>query len=147
MLYLVTEGFKKSVMFLWAPFVNCCLVYGNRDLYKPISIEVASEKNDAWSMFHGQWCIIVTSRVNYVPATSPILIAVPVVFSRRWTSYAGVLKMPRVSNAFKFTHNKKRNSITVHSNTCQLALQIWRLSKVRTGWPYGWFWKVFDIFR
>ena len=67
-----------------------------------------------------------------------ILIAVPVVFSRTWTSYAVVLKMPRVSNAFKFTHNKKRNSITVHSNTCQLAVQIWRLSKVRTGWPYAW---------
>ena len=30
-----------------------------------------------------------------------ILIAVPFVFSRSWTSLAGVLKMSRVSNAFK----------------------------------------------
>ena len=27
-------------------------------------------------------------------------------------------------------------------------LQIWRLSKVRTSWPYtGWFWKFFERFR
>ena len=59
--------------------------------------------------------------------------------------------MPRVSslhiikalNNNKKKHNKffimiKRNSknINVHSNTQQLSLQIWRLSKVRTGWPY-----------
>ena len=30
--------------------------------------KVASEKNDAWSMFHSLRCIIVTSLVNYVPA-------------------------------------------------------------------------------
>ena len=30
-----------------------------------------------------------------------ILIAVPFVFSRSWTSLAGVVKMPRVSNAFE----------------------------------------------
>ena len=35
-----------------------------------------------------------------------ILIAVPIVFSRTWTSLAGVLKMPRVTNALKTTHNK-----------------------------------------
>ena len=29
----------------------------------------------------------------------------------------------------------KRNCINVHSNK-QLALQIWRLLKVTTGWPY-----------
>ena len=30
----------------------------------------------------------------------------------------------------------KRNSTNIHSNTVQkLALQIWGLSKVRTGWP------------
>ena len=38
--------------------------------YTPISIKVASEKNDAWSMFHSPQCIIVASLVNYVPATS-----------------------------------------------------------------------------
>ena len=34
------------------------------------SINVAWEKNDAWSMFHSSRCIIVASLVNYVPATS-----------------------------------------------------------------------------
>ena len=38
--------------------------------YTPISINVASEKNDAWSVFHSLRCIIVASLVNYVPATS-----------------------------------------------------------------------------
>ena len=38
--------------------------------YTPISIKVASEKNDAWSMFHSPLCIIVASLVNYVPAMS-----------------------------------------------------------------------------
>ena len=38
--------------------------------YTPISIKVASEKNDAWSMFHSPRCIIVASLVNYVPAMS-----------------------------------------------------------------------------
>ena len=32
----------------------------------PISIKVASEKNDAWSIFHSPRCIIVASLVNYV---------------------------------------------------------------------------------
>ena len=39
-------------------------------VYTPISIKVASEKNDAWSMFHSLRCIIVASLVNCVPATS-----------------------------------------------------------------------------
>ena len=39
-------------------------------IYTPISIKVASEKNDAWSMFHSLRCIIVASLVNYVLATS-----------------------------------------------------------------------------
>ena len=39
-------------------------------VYTPISIKVASEKNDAWSIFHSPRCIIVPSLVNYVPATS-----------------------------------------------------------------------------
>ena len=146
-----------------------------------------------------------------------ILIAVPFVFSRTWTSHAGVLKMPResIQTLSMITHNKtclvpRRLSfdenvrakeggkettgdctlpmvpcgsspvtrfalasrktrrlrrrlinslsywsvtlITVPSNTHQLALQICRSSKVRTGWLYGWFlelnknrlfWKVF----
>ena len=36
-----------------------------------------------------------------------IFIALPFVFSRSWTSLAGVLKMPRVSNAFKITNRYK----------------------------------------
>ena len=36
----------------------------------PILIKVASEKNDAWYIFHSPRCIIVASLVNYVPATS-----------------------------------------------------------------------------
>ena len=45
----------------------------------------------------------------------------------------------------------KRNSINAHSNTVtQLALQIWRLSKVRTAWPYiystGLYWVILAIF-
>ena len=36
-------------------------------------------------------------------------------------------------------------NINVHSNTSQLALQIWHLSKVRTSWPYRWFWQTLDI--
>ena len=38
--------------------------------YYTISIKVASEKNDAWSVFHSPRCIIVTSLVYFVPATS-----------------------------------------------------------------------------
>ena len=38
-------------------------------VYTPTSIKVASEKNDAWSMFHSPRCTIVASVVNYVPAT------------------------------------------------------------------------------
>ena len=56
----------------------------------------------------------------------------------QWTSLAGVLKMPRVSNAFEYHTSKKpliknkpkkfleRNSINVHSNTRpQLPLEKW----------------------
>ena len=38
--------------------------------YTPISIKVASEKNDAWSMFYSPRCTVVASLVSYVPATS-----------------------------------------------------------------------------
>ena len=85
--------------------------------------------------------------------------AVPVVFSRTWTPYAGVLKMPRVPNVqmktLKSEHiNKifiklKRKSSSKHvlSNTRQLALIFGAWSKVRTSWPYRWFWKIFERFR
>jgi len=32
------------------------------------------------------------------------------------------------------------------SNTRQLSLQFWHLSKVRTGWQNKWFWKFFQHF-
>ena len=41
-------------------------------VYTPISIKVASKKNDAWSMFHSPRCTIVASLVNYVPATTSL---------------------------------------------------------------------------
>ena len=44
-------------------------------------------------------------------------------------------------NNHKFVIMLKRNSIKVHSNTWphwQLALEM------RTGWPYGWFWKFLN---
>ena len=44
--------------------------YGMLWYFLEWSIKVASEKNDAWSMFHSPRCIIVASLVNYVPATS-----------------------------------------------------------------------------
>ena len=33
--------------------------------------------------------------------------------------------------------------ITLKRNSLKISSQIWRLSKVRTGWPYRWFWKFF----
>ena len=50
------------VMLCYITFVMSC--------YTPISIKVASEKNDARSMFHSPRCIIVASLVSFVPATS-----------------------------------------------------------------------------
>ena len=42
----------------------------------------------------------------------------------------------------------KRNSVNVHSNTVtQIALQIWRLSKVRTAWPHtDLYWSILGDF-
>ena len=48
----------------------CCKTQLEKILYTPISIKVASEKNDAWSTFHSPRCITVTSLVSFVPATS-----------------------------------------------------------------------------
>ena len=33
--------------------------------------------------------------------------------------------------------------ITVKLNSFKISSQIWRLSEVRAGWPYRWFWKFF----
>ena len=37
--------------------------------------------------------------------------------------------------------------ITLKRNSFKISSQIWRLSKVRNGWPYRWFWKFFERFR
>ena len=38
-------------------------------------------------------------------------------------------------------------SITLKRNSFKISSQIWRLSKVRTSWPYRWFWKFFELFH
>ena len=45
----------------------------------------------------------------------------------------------------KNKHNK--SLIMWKRNSFKISLQIWHLSKVRTGWPYKWFWKFFERFR
>ena len=55
-----------------------------------------------------------------------------VIFSRPWTSHAGVLKMPRVSNEYGVLEVKCKQKwfwdlfliISVHSNSRQLALYV-----------------------
>ena len=42
---------------------------------------------------------------------------------------------------------RKSGSKHVLSNTRQLALIFGAWSKVRTSWPYRWFWKIFERFR
>ena len=74
----------------------------------------------------------------------------------QWKSLAGVLKMPRVSNAFtdytsiKPLNNNKKNimnyllcwSLTRFMFVQTLATA--RTAKVRTDWPYRWFWNFFN---
>ena len=71
------------------------------------------------------------------------LIALLVVsFSRPRTSHAGVLKMPRVSDEYGVLEVKCKRKLfwdlflitSVHSNTRQLALKVWHLTKFRSGW-------------
>ena len=62
----------------------------------------------------------------------------------------GVLKMPRVSNKYGFLDVKCKGKwfldlfliTSVHSNIGQLTLQAWRLTKFRSGWSDGSFWKL-----
>ena len=44
-----------------------------------------------------------------------------------------------------FNKKNKHNKffIMLKRNSFNVPLSIWRLSKVRTGWPYRWFWKFF----
>ena len=64
----------------------------------PISIKVASEKNDAWSIFHSPRCIIVASLPNNVPATSLNLES-----KRCWRFYA--TSAERQDNVFQNTES------------------------------------------
>ena len=64
------------------------------------------------------------------------------IFSRPWTSHAGVLKMPRVSDEYGVLEVKCKRKLfwdlflitSVHSNTRHLALQVWHLAKFRSVW-------------
>ena len=55
--------FYTYILFLIFLFIVC-------SKNTPISTKVASERNDAWSMFHSPRCIIAASLVNFVPATT-----------------------------------------------------------------------------
>ena len=82
-----------------------------------------------------------------------MLTATSFVFSRTWHRKQDYSKCRAYQKLLKITNklNKKKlkkinidnkffimilkcNSINAHSNPQHLALQIWRLSKVRTGW-------------
>ena len=72
------DAYNISAVFLHEMIIKINFILKNlklkptnvESLYTPISIKVASEKNDAWSMFHSPQGIIVASLVNYVPATN-----------------------------------------------------------------------------
>ena len=67
-----TTQLKQLVLISLCKFFVCCFCFPplfTLGLYT-YSIKVASEKNDAWSVFHSLRCIIVASLVNYVLATS-----------------------------------------------------------------------------
>ena len=91
-----------------------------------------------------------------------ILIAVLFVFNRSWTSLTGVLKSAPIKRFLRLhivikPINKKVNIINsllcwrvillMFIQTLDHRSQIWRLSKVRTGRPYCWFWNFFERFR
>ena len=45
---------------------------------------------------------------------------------------------PLIKNSVKLS----KFFITLKRNSFKISSQIWRLSKVRTGWPYRWFWLI-----
>ena len=54
----------------YCSFKRFFLTYCMFAFHTPISIKVASVKNDTWSMFPNPRCIMGASSVKYVPATS-----------------------------------------------------------------------------
>ena len=69
--YEIKHGAVFSPITLWSPCEG--LNQNKKSSFKIVfaySIKVASEKNDAWSMFHSPRFIIVAKLVNYVPAMS-----------------------------------------------------------------------------
>ena len=73
------------------------LVCLNKDFQRHFSICLREWKLLSLYMFHR----IIFLLLLIVSSPFAILISVPFVFSRSWTSLAGVVKMPRVSNAFE----------------------------------------------
>ena len=71
---LKNQNFRDTLILVFVN-ENCCLCISFAELY----------------FFH--WLLAVVSLA--------ILVAVPFVLSRSWTLFAGVLKIPRVSNAFE----------------------------------------------
>ena len=69
----------------------------NKDFPRHFNICLREWKLLSLYMFHR----IIFLLLLIVSSLFAILIAVPFVFSRSWTSLAGVVKMPRVSNAFE----------------------------------------------
>ena len=73
---------------------------------------------------------------------SAIFIALP--FACRSTQNAARIKrFLRLHIVIKPLIKNRLNKffITLKRNSFKISSQIWRLSKVRTGWPYRWFWK------
>ena len=72
MKFLLSDNFNLQNVnfFIFIQLIWIWILSVNSARYMLISIKAASEKNDAWSMFHSPQCIIVTSLVYYVPATS-----------------------------------------------------------------------------
>ena len=79
-------------------------------------------------------------------------IALLVVISRTWTSLAGVLKLPRVSNAFKdYTrlHIVKPLNEELKLQILYYVVQTSNSSHCKLGACqrlYRWFWKFFNVF-
>ena len=97
-----------------------------------------------------EWIIFL---LLIVSVSLVILIALPVVFSLREHRLQEYSKCGGHQTLLKITHNeaiKKENKnnkfFIMFVKHWQLALQIWHLSKVRTGWLYRWFWIFFLTF-
>ena len=98
-------------------------------------------------------CTLTCGKVTC--SLDPLCRLFSVVHEHRMQEYSKCCAHQRL---LKVTHNKTINK-RINIINCllswsvtlimfrQLASQIWRLSKVRTGWHYRWFWKIFERFR